>query len=53
MTDLAGDPASSGVLVEWRRRMVEHLAPRGEHWVRGGKLMLRTDDPVRSPNFPK
>jgi arylsulfatase len=53
MTDLAGDPASSGALVQWRRRMVEHLASRGEHWVRGGKLVLRNDDPVRSPNFPK
>ena len=33
--------------------MIEHLAPRGEHWVRGGKLVPRSDDPVYSPNYPR
>jgi len=43
--DLAGDAASSSVLRDWRQRMVEHLSTRGEHWVRGGKLIVRNDDP--------
>ena len=51
--DLAGDAANGGVLREWRQRMIAHLAPRGDHWVRGGNLVAREDDPAYSPNYPK
>jgi hypothetical protein len=33
--------------------MTEHLAPRGDHWVRGGTLVARAGDPVYSPSYPK
>jgi arylsulfatase A-like enzyme len=52
LRDLAGDPAAGGVLREWRQRMIAHLAPRGDHWVRGGNLVARANDPAYSPNFP-
>jgi hypothetical protein len=32
--------------------MIAHLAPRGDHWVRGGNLVARANDPAYSPNFP-
>jgi arylsulfatase A-like enzyme len=53
LRDLAGDPSAGGVLREWRQRMVAHLAPRGDHWVRGGSLAARADDPAYSPNYPR
>jgi hypothetical protein len=37
----------------WRGRMVEHLAVRGDHWVKNGKLAIRQDPIPRSPNFPR
>jgi arylsulfatase len=51
--DLSGDAASEPVLREWRQRMIAHLAPRGDHWVRGGKLIARADDPAYSPKYPR
>jgi hypothetical protein len=32
--------------------MIEHLSPRGDHWVKGGKLAAREKDPDHSPNYP-
>jgi arylsulfatase A-like enzyme len=51
--DLAGEASAQALLREWRQRMIAHLAPRGEHWVRGGKLAMREDDPPYSPNYPR
>jgi len=48
-----GDPASAGRLREWRGRLVAHLEPRGEAWVKGGKLQLRPESTLYSPNYPK
>ena len=53
LRDLSGDPASEAVLRQWRGRMTEHLAPRGAHWVRGGRLVARETDPDYSPNYPR
>ena len=36
----------------WRERMVAHLAPRGEAYVKGGRLVPRPDELSTSPNFP-
>jgi choline-sulfatase len=50
--DLAGDRASEAELRRWRERMLDHLAPRGDHWVKGGRLVPREKDPDYSPNYP-
>jgi arylsulfatase A-like enzyme len=50
--DLAADPAAEAELREWRQRMTAHLTPRGDHWVRSGRLVPRADDPAYSPNYP-
>jgi len=52
LRDLSSDPAAAPALRQWRARMIEHLAPRGDHWVKGGRLVAREKDPDRSPNFP-
>jgi arylsulfatase A-like enzyme len=52
LNDLAADPAAAARLRLWRERMVAHLAPRGEAYVKGGKLVPRPDEPSTSPNFP-
>ncbi len=50
--DLAGDPAATDRVRRWRRRLIAHLEPRGDAYVRGGKLVPRPDEPATSPNFP-
>ena len=52
LRDLSGDANAAPVLRVWRQRMTEHLAPRGDHWVKGGNLVARADDPAYSPNYP-
>ena len=52
VNDLAGDPKAEGELRTWRNRMVEHLAIRGDRWVKNGKLAMRKEPIPRSPNFP-
>jgi arylsulfatase A-like enzyme len=52
LRDLSGDPGSEAMVQQWRTRMVEHLAPRGDHWVKSGRLVPREKDPDHSPNFP-
>lgn len=51
--DLAGDPTAATRVATWRRRMIEHLEPRGEKWVAGGKLIPRPQNMPVSPNFPR
>lgn len=50
MNDIAG---SSPETAKWRSRMVEHLEPRGETWVQGGRLMPRPKSNLYSPNYPR
>lgn len=39
-------------LERWRQKMVVHLAERGEGWVKDGKLVIREENVVYSPNYP-
>lgn len=52
LTNLASQPDNEPLLKTWRSRLVAHLAPRGDRWVRGGKLTLRPDSQTYSPNYP-
>ncbi len=53
LLDSEDSPVDDGEqLRTWRARMVEHLAPRGEAWVRGGRLALRPKSQLHSPNYP-
>jgi len=51
--NLAAEPAHKKTLLEWRQRMVEHLSERGESFVSGGKLAIRKERLLYSPQFPK
>ena len=53
MNNLAADPAASSRLREWRGRMVKHLEPRGDAFVKGGKLALRPESILYSSNYPR
>ena len=50
--DLSADPASAKLLAEMREAMVAHLQERGEEWVKDGKLVVRTENLLYSPNYP-
>jgi len=50
--DLSADSDSAGTLALWRSRLVEHLAIRGENWVRDGRLIPRPQGTLYSPNYP-
>lgn len=52
LRDLSGSTAHEAALRLWRERMVRHLEPRGDAWVKGGKLQIRREAIPRSPNFP-
>ncbi len=53
LNDLATDPQYASELASWRGRMAEHLAPRGEEWVKDGAPVIRKRGKARSPNYPK
>lgn len=50
--DLASEAAAAPRVAEWRNRMIEHLAPRGEAWVKNGRLIPRPQNMPTSPHFP-
>lgn len=52
LTDLASSAAHTAELRQWRGRLVEHLAARGEAYVKNGRLVTRPDEPAASPKFP-
>ncbi len=52
LNDLASEPAGEARLRLWRGRMVEHLAPRGEAWVRAGRLVTSSEPRRFSPHYP-
>ncbi|HRZ16299.1 MAG TPA: hypothetical protein P5141_01945, partial [Candidatus Hydrogenedentes bacterium] len=52
LRDLSGVPGSAKTLAEWRGRMTEHLAPRGEAFVKNGTLITRPHAVLYSPNYP-
>ena len=50
--NLASDTGHQRALQQWRGRLIEHLAERGDEFVKGGKLALRPQGRMTSPNFP-
>ena len=52
LIDLAGDPAVEEDLVTWRLRMGQHLAERGEDFVKDGVPAKRTERLLYSPHYP-
>src|SRR3954453_15969276 len=52
LSDLAPFAEHSTELKLWRSRLIEHLSPRGDAFVRNGKLSLRPEGVLLSPNFP-
>ncbi|NWF84761.1 MAG: arylsulfatase, partial [Bryobacteraceae bacterium] len=56
--DLTSDPlerneiTSSARLRPWRERLIAHLAPRGDFYVRNGALATRPEGRKHSPNYP-
>ena len=51
--DLASVPQYQETLLTWRRRMIDHLAERGEPFVVDGNLGLRPERTLYSPNYPR
>lgn len=52
LEDLAGEVQHSATLQEWRSRLVAHLEPRGEQWVKSGRLVPRPESILRGDNYP-
>jgi len=52
LRDLASDPSHSETFLLWRRRLTNHLTERGERFVKNGKLVLRPESLLYSPNYP-
>jgi hypothetical protein len=52
LNDLACDGQYADELKRWRNRLTEHLQERGEAFVKGGKLALRPESTLYSPNYP-
>ena len=50
--DLAKKKQFKNTLQQWRKRMIAHLAERGEPWVVNHDLGLRTEAIRFSPNYP-
>lgn len=51
--DLASDPAHSQTLRLWRRRLIDHLRPRGRMFVVNDDLALRPKGLLYGPNYPR
>ena len=51
--DLAPLAEHRAELQTWRRRLVDHLAERGEPFVTQGDLGLRPQSILYSPNYPR
>jgi len=51
-TDIAGDPAHTATLQQWRSRLVSHFEERGEPFLKGGKLVPRPERILLSPHYP-
>jgi len=50
--DLASEAASAPLVREWRRKMVKHLAVRGDAWVREGDLVVQEKSLLRRAGNP-
>ena len=52
LKDLAQVSEYSAPLRQWRNRLIEHLSERGDAFVQNGRLALRPQGMMTSPNFP-
>jgi len=52
LTNLSTKPKFAKTLKLWRQRMVEHLSERGDEFVKDGKLQVRKETMLYSPNYP-
>ncbi len=52
LNDLAGSPDSAADVRTWRNRLIDHLAERGDAFVKHGQLALRPESCLYSPNYP-
>jgi arylsulfatase len=52
LRDLAADPGNAETLLLWRDRLAAHLEERGDRWVQDGRLKIRQQSLMLSPNFP-
>lgn len=50
--DLAQESTNQKRLQIWRGRMITHLSERGEEFVQDGKLKIRKEGMLYSPNYP-
>lgn len=50
--DLAGESSCRDVLLQWRQHLIEHLSERGKDFVSDGKLAIRKNRLLYSPNYP-
>jgi choline-sulfatase len=53
LKSLASETAYSSELSQWRERLITHLSIRGERFVKNGKLALRPESYLYSPNYPQ
>lgn len=51
--NLSGNSRYADRLVEMRKAMVDHLQERGTEFVKDGKLVVRDQTLLYSPNYPK
>jgi arylsulfatase len=52
LNDVAGHPDRAEEVRLWRSRLTAHLAIRGDAWVAQGRLALRPNSQLYSPNYP-
>ena len=52
LNDLAGTSEHADTLRIWRNRLIEHLAVRGDRFVKNGRLALRPERMLYGPNYP-
>lgn len=51
--DVASDAKHAAELKAWRQRMIEHLAERGEQFVKNGDLVVGVEKMIYSPLYPR
>jgi arylsulfatase len=50
--NLAAETAHAGLLRTWRERLLKHLSERGAPFVVNGRVALRPESTLLSPNYP-
>jgi arylsulfatase len=52
LKNLASETRYGSTLSQWRERLTNHLAIRGERFAKNGRLALRPESYLYSPNYP-